>query len=81
MGESSKSGEANPAPSDLRFPIFKASPPRELPATAEAIRRIIELSEMYLPVVTRRPAFEARRLALKAKTPFRLVDALRRSSF
>jgi len=62
---------------DLKFPILEPGPAREVPAppgsTDQVIDQIIELSEAFLPVAAGRPEFEARRLEMKTRIPFRLM--------
>jgi len=74
MSASSSSGEKEARLPDLKFPILEPVPARGPPAPPEAAIQIIELSEAFLPFATGRPEFEARRLKMKAKVPFRLLD-------
>jgi hypothetical protein len=71
MSSSSSSGEKKRLP-DLRFPVPERSPAPVSPAPPEAIQQILEISEAFLPFAAGRPEFEARRLELKTKVPFRL---------
>jgi len=54
--------------------VVEPVPDREVPAPQRAVE-VIELSELFLPLAVGRPEFEARRLAMKARVPFRLADA------
>ncbi len=75
MNASSNSGEKEAHLPDLTFPILEPVPPREIPAPpGAAIQMIIELSEAFLPVAAGRPGFEAERLEMKTKVPFRLLE-------
>jgi hypothetical protein len=73
MKEPSSSPERAPEVPDLTFPVLEPVPARQVPASAAALAQILELSEALLPLVTKLPDFEARRLALKVRVPFRLL--------
>jgi len=74
MSASSSSGEKKAHLPDLVFPILEPAPTREGPTPPAAALQVIELSEAFLPVASARPDFEARRLELKTRVPFRLRD-------
>jgi hypothetical protein len=77
MSASSSSGEKEAPPPDLKFPVLERGSGREVPAPPEAVLQILEISEAFLPFAAGRPEFEARRLAMKTKVPFRLLDTVR----
>jgi hypothetical protein len=58
---------------DLKFPIRESTSARHVQTFGEAAE-IIEYSESLLPIAAGQPDFEARRLALKSRVPFRLLD-------
>jgi hypothetical protein len=74
MDASSNSGESE---ADLQFPILEPGPAREIPAPPgsadQVIDQVIALSEAFLPFATGRPDFEAWRLEMKTRIPFRLM--------
>jgi hypothetical protein len=74
MSRSRGSGDDAPRQPDLRFPVPGPAPRHEVPASPEAIRQVLEISEACLPLATSRPDFEAQRLATKVKVPFRIRD-------
>ena len=74
MSASSSSGDREDRIPDLVFPVCHPLPAHETADPGIAAGEIIELSEAYLPTATRRADFEARRLAMKTETPFRLQE-------
>jgi len=74
MSASSSSGEKEPTLPEMRFPILQGSPAREGPDPSASALHIIEISEAFLPFAAGRTDFEASRLKLKARIPFRIFE-------
>ena len=74
MSGSSDSSRRDSPQADLVFPIQGPAPPRKLPEPVEAAILILEHSRSLLRTAAAVPGFEARRLALKAREPFRILD-------
>lgn len=74
MNASSNSGEEGAPLPDLKFPTLEPVPAREVPDPSGAAIHVIELSELFLALAAGRPDFEARRLEMKTKVPFRFRD-------